>query len=278
MDTRFVEDINQFCRDVQVHSGGGGSRLIDGKYGKVSVIRHTPTDKLFLKKTIKHENFDAIELTVHHLMRDHSNFIKLYYAFNTPKIHVLIMDYVEDGDLFEILKMDGPFSERKTANVVSQLVFALNSLHKHRIIHNDVKLENVLYTRSNRRVQLCDYGLCKPIGAVQKQDGTVDYFSPEKIRDQPYDETMDFWAVGVIAYELLSGEHPYKDGKDDDLDVDILKYRIEKSFRPIRKRDISEVAIDFIKNMLHPNVKSRLCKIKHITIHDFLYKEYEQYK
>jgi serine/threonine protein kinase len=258
-----LSEINQFFNEVRPHPK---LKLVDGEFGKLSVIQHVPTQKLFVKKVVPLNKFSEMEPMVHNLMKHSDYFVKLYYSLQTLNAHVMIIDHVPGGDLFDLLKKYHKVGVTEARSIVGQLAEALHALHSHRIIHNDVKLENVLYSR-RKFVRLCDYGLCKVIGTPSERDGTVDYFSPEKLARQPSDTHVDFWALGVLAYELLTGNHPFKRHDSEDLDADDLADRQKK--RPITAV-ASQTAHSFVAAMLHPVLERRLCAYRHIIAHNFM--------
>ncbi|UOQ18786.1 protein kinase-1 [Olene mendosa nucleopolyhedrovirus] len=199
-------------------------RLVNGKFGKVSVWKHGPTQKSFFYKQIDNKHFNAIEPFVHHLMKCNKYFLRLFYSMHSLREHLLVMDYISDGDLFDLMQTERRLREPEISLIAYQLIDALQALHKHNVVHNDIKLENVLYRRFEQ-IYICDYGLCKIAGAQSTYEGTVDYFSPEKINKHPAGAHFDWWAVGVLLYEISTGNHPYKSNPDETLDVQTLEKR-----------------------------------------------------
>lgn len=259
-----LQEITDFYAEIKPVSD---QKLIDGKYGEVSVWKHEPTQKLFLKKQIKIKHYNEIEPMVHALMKNNRYFINLYYSVTTLKYHVLIMDYIKGGDLFDLLKSEQSLTTQETRLIINQLCEGLYALHKHHYIHNDIKLENVLYNRY-KQIYIADYGLCKVVGQESCYDGTVDYFSPEKISGRNYDYNFDWWAVGILTHELLTGAHPYKNNPDETLTVDKLEERQQKKL--VFKSSVSVNAQSFITSLLKYNINYRTCKYYEIKKHNFL--------
>nr|QBM78988.1 pk-1 [Helicoverpa armigera nucleopolyhedrovirus] len=266
MDDRFVKEINQFFAEIKIQNN---VRLVDGKFGKMCVIKHEPTGKLFVKKSVAIKYVTEIEPMVHQLMKDNRYFIKLYYSLTTLKSQILILDYVAGGDLFDFLKKHKKVSEAETRSIVGQLTEALNALHSYKIIHNDLKLENVLYVR-HKQIYLCDYGLCKIVNTSSCRDGTKEYMSPEKLKRQNYDVHVDWWALGILTYELLIGHHPYKhsNDNDEDFDLDVLQQRQQKKLH--KYNFLSSDAQKFLEAMLMYNINYRLCTYETVIKHSFL--------
>ncbi|AXS67669.1 protein kinase 1 [Cryptophlebia peltastica nucleopolyhedrovirus] len=258
-----VDDLDEFKQNLTLEKN---IKLINGKFGKVSVWRHEPTKKLFLLKQITH-GYNEIEPMIHYLMKKNKYFLNLYYSVNSPTTNILIMDYIADGDLFDLLRRESRLPEPEVRSIILQLVDALQALHKNFIIHNDVKLENVLYHRK-RQIYLCDYGLCRIVGVKSCQDGTLDYFSPEKIMGRNYDFGFDWWSVGVLTYELITGTHPYKFDPDEDLTTNVLQRRQQRKleFKP----SVSIAAQSFIEKLLFYNINYRLTSGDEIKLNKFL--------
>ncbi|AKR17275.1 protein kinase 1 [Urbanus proteus nucleopolyhedrovirus] len=265
MDT-FIEEINDFYLDINKQSF---INISSGQFSKLSVWLHKPTHKKFLIKEMV-KNYNGIETFVHHLMKDNKYFIKLYYSFTSLRSNFLIMDYIENGDLFCLLQKEGQLSELETKFIVSQCADALNALHEKNIIHNDIKLENVLYKR-HKQVYICDYGLCKINNSNYDgyTDGTIDYFSPEKISlNCAHDVSVDWWALGVLTHELFTGVHPYKLDPNEAITLDQLCVRQRKPLR--NKHNLSFVAFNFIEELLKFNKNYRLTSYSLIKKHKFL--------
>lgn len=246
-------------------------KLVNGKYGHVSVLKHEPTQKLFLKKQIKLKHYNEIEPMVHSLMKNNRYFINLYYSITTLKTHVLIMDFIKGGDLFDLLKTEEYLTVDETKLIVGQVCEGLHALHRHHFIHNDIKLENILYNRY-KQIYIADYGLCKVVGQESCLDGTLDYYSPEKLAGRRYDYHFDWWAVGVLAHELLTGQHPFKKDHDEDLTIEKLEERqLQSKKLSFKSNDQSQLnAQMFIMQMLKPNINYRLHRYNDIINHIFL--------
>nr|QBI90226.1 pk1 [Trichoplusia ni single nucleopolyhedrovirus] len=260
-----VEEMSDFLNELVPETK---IKVAEGKFGKVSVWRHKDTQKLFLQKEITPENFNGIEVMVHDLMKNNKFFIKLYYFSTTLKTHLLIMDYIKGGDLWDLLRQERKLDEMETKLIIMQLVEALYYLHSHQIIHNDIKLENIIYSRY-RQIYLCDYGLCKSVKTDSCYDGTMDYFSPEKIKGHQYNFSFDWWAVGVLTYELITGNHPFKNYYDEDLTVKMLHYRQQHKKLRFNSK-LSKKLVIFMDGMLKYNYNYRLNNVNDIMKQEFI--------
>ncbi|AKN80548.1 Protein kinase-1 [Perigonia lusca single nucleopolyhedrovirus] len=243
--------------------------LVDGRFGKMSVIKHTPTQKMFMVKSISIKSYNEIETFVHQLMKDNMYFVNLYYSLTSLRGHLLIMDYIKGGDLFDLVLKERRLDEMEVKFIIGQLVDAVAALHKHKIVHNDIKMENILYNRYDQ-IYLCDYGLCKIAGTESCCDGTLEYFSPEKMSKMKYEMHFDCWAIGILVYELLTGKHPFKKHPDEEINLHTLKARQHNS---INYFNMSMCAISFVESLLRYNINLRLTNINEIKEHNFIKKE-----
>jgi fused-like protein len=116
------------------------------------------------------------------------------------------------GELFEILEDDRNLPENEVRKIAMQLVHALYYLHSHRIIHRDMKPQNILIS-ANGIVKLCDFGFARSMSnntiVLTSIKGTPLYMAPELVQELPYNHTVDLWSLGVIIYELFVGTPPF---------------------------------------------------------------------
>ncbi|NXG22433.1 STK36 kinase, partial [Grallaria varia] len=141
----------------------------------------------------------------------HPNIIQMLDSFETDKEVVVVTDYAE-GELFQILEDDGSLPEDQVQAIAAQLVSALYYLHSHRILHRDMKPQNILLGKDGV-VKLCDFGFARAMSihtmVLTSIKGTPLYMSPELVEERPYDHTADLWSVGCILYELFVGTPPF---------------------------------------------------------------------
>ncbi|ANF29652.1 pk1 [Catopsilia pomona nucleopolyhedrovirus] len=264
-----LQKINNFYDDCETIKPPFA--IVDGRFGKMSVLRHRSTNKMYLQKTISMRHFSADEIKVHQLMGEHDNFVKLYFHYSSPVFNVLIMDYKKCRDLYELLPIM-KFTTKRVANIVRQLCCALNDLHKIGYVHNDIKLENVLYSELLDHVYVCDYGLCKRENTKAiVHDGTLEYFSPEKFCKMPYSSSFDWYAVGILTYKLFTdNRHPFEKVPGEELEFDEMR-------RGQRYDDINVLnevhdtnARNFIYQLTVYNYKRRLVTFNEIIKHKFI--------
>ncbi|XP_073160998.1 serine/threonine-protein kinase 36 isoform X11 [Lepidochelys kempii] len=142
----------------------------------------------------------------------HPNIVQMLDSFETDKEVVVVTDYAE-GELFQILEDDGNLPEDQVQGIAAQLVSALYYLHSHRILHRDMKPQNILLSKGGV-IKLCDFGRFARAMSINTMvltsiKGTPLYMSPELVQEKPYDHTADLWSVGCILYELFVGTPPF---------------------------------------------------------------------
>ncbi|CAK6953717.1 serine/threonine-protein kinase 36 [Scomber scombrus] len=141
----------------------------------------------------------------------HPNIVQLFDSFETETDVVVVTEYAE-GQLFQILEDDGSLPESQVREIACQLVSALYYLHSHRILHRDMKPQNILLGKSGV-LKLCDFGFARAMSVstlvLTSIKGTPLYMSPELVEEKPYDHTADLWSLGCILYELHTGAPPF---------------------------------------------------------------------
>lgn len=164
---------------------------------------------------------------------ENPNIVKFYNLINQPELLAIVMEYVPGHSLRKVLVAEGAFSFIKATNLLGQIAFALSEIHRRGVVHRDLKPENIIITPDNL-AKITDFGIASLLNSYQttrlpKPDisciskraifdritqigalaGTLEYLSPEYITTGEFDERADIYALGVIAYELLSGRDPY---------------------------------------------------------------------
>ena len=189
----------------------------EGSFGRVFKGRRRYTGHIVALKFISKRGKSAKELQnlrgeIEILSKlDHANIILMLHAFETSQEFCVVTELAQ-GELFEILERDTCMGEIEVQSIAKQLVQALHYLHSNRILHRDMKPQNILIS-SQGRVKLCDFGFARAMSKetvmVTSIKGTPLYMAPELVQEQPYNETADLWSLGVILYELFTGKPPF---------------------------------------------------------------------
>ncbi|KAJ1395017.1 Serine/threonine-protein kinase, active site [Sesbania bispinosa] len=189
----------------------------EGSFGKVYKGRRKHTGQTVAMKFImKH---GKTEKDIHNLRQEieilrklkHENIIQMLDSFESPQEFCVVTEFAQ-GELFEILEDDKCLPEEQVQAIAKQLVRALHYLHSNRIIHRDMKPQNILIGAGSV-VKLCDFGFARAMSTntvvLRSIKGTPLYMAPELVREQPYNHTVDLWSLGVILYELFVGQPPF---------------------------------------------------------------------
>ncbi|MFQ5674303.1 MAG: protein kinase [bacterium] len=126
----------------------------------------------------------------------------------------IVMEYIEGQELREIVGATGPVAPTKAINYASQIAAGLQAAHEKGIVHRDIKSSNIMITDKGQ-VKIMDFGLAKVHGGQHLTKsgitvGTVAYMSPEQAKGMAVDHRTDIWAFGVVLYEMLTGQQPFK--------------------------------------------------------------------
>nr|XP_056706681.1 ribosomal protein S6 kinase alpha-5 isoform X1 [Euleptes europaea] len=188
--------------------------------------------------------------------------VTLHYAFQTDtKLH-LILDYINGGELFTHLSQRERFTEDEVRIYIGEIVLALEHLHKLGIIYRDIKLENILLD-SDGHVVLTDFGLSKEFISEENERaysfcGTIEYMAPDIVKggEAGHDKAVDWWSLGVLMYELLTGASPFTVDGERNSQTEISR-RILKS-EPPYPQEMSAQAKEVIQRLLIKDPKKRL--------------------
>ncbi len=202
-------------------------------------------------------------------MADHPFIMKLHFAFQSNEKLFLVLDYCAGGELFFHLSRHRRFSEKWTRFYTAELLLALGHLHSHGIIYRDLKPENVLLD-SDGHVKLGDFGLAKtginhPFQGAVSRVGTPEYMAPEILQQQGHGFCVDYWGLGMLTFEMMTGLPPWYTTDRQKLFKRLIHAPLDiPSF-------FSPHAISFVSSLLQRDPKSRLGVRGNNTVvsHDF---------
>ncbi|KAF8938615.1 hypothetical protein BGZ58_000492 [Dissophora ornata] len=196
-----------------------------GAFGKVRVVQHKKTKEIYALKYInkaKCIRMRAVENIIQERrLLEEVEFpliCNLRYAFQDDENMFMVLDLMLGGDLRFHLERVGPMREDVVRFYIAELALALNALHARRIIHRDLKPDNVLLDEHGH-AHLTDFNIAvyfNPAKPLMSIAGSMAYMAPEVLSRKGYLESVDWWSLGVVMFELLFGKRPFR-GKSNDL-------------------------------------------------------------
>ncbi|KAF4077955.1 hypothetical protein AMELA_G00193800 [Ameiurus melas] len=236
-----------------------------GRFGKVHKCTDNKSRLRLAAKIISSRNAKEREMVLNEIdvmnQLNHPNILQLFDAFETKNQIVLVLEYVEGGELFErIVDESCPLTEVDAMVFVKQICEGVQYMHQMYVLHLDLKPENILcVNRSSHQIKIIDFGLArryKPREKLRVSFGTPEFLAPEVVNFDFVSFPTDMWTLGVVTYMLLSGLSPFLGDDDSETLNNVLTvnwYFDEETFE-----HVSAEAKDFISNLLIKERSGRL--------------------
>ena len=207
-----------------------------GAFAKVYQVRKKGTSEIYAMKVMRkdkimeknHSEYMKAEREILTKI-EHPFVVQLRYSFQTKYRLYLVLDFVNGGHLFFQLYHQGLFREDLARIYAAEIVSAVSHLHSKGIMHRDLKPENILMD-ADGHVMLTDFGLAKQFEESTRSNsmcGTLEYMAPEIILGKGHDKAADWWSVGILLFEMLTGKPPFCGGNREKIQQKIVKDKIK---------------------------------------------------
>ncbi|MGI4813453.1 MAG: serine/threonine-protein kinase [Janthinobacterium lividum] len=220
-----------------------------GSFGKITLCRDNEQNDLYAVKTISKFTLSNLE-DIKHVKEEreilervsgYSFFPTLYWAFEDLENFYFVMPFLQGGDLYRRISMKHRHSSFEQRIIIAEIAFALQTLHSMDIVYGDLKPENIMFD-GDGHVVLTDFGLSSQMKGkeyLKKRCGTMEYICPELFEDERYSKSIDFWAFGLIIYELITVRSYFNAGNKSSTEF----YR-EMMNKPIDFKSCRELTYD----------------------------------
>ena len=242
--------------------------------GRIKTALTKRTEELVVIKILKKINVMKTKQTQHIINElniipylDHPFILKFLSYYQDEKCLYLAYEFLPGGDLFTLLKAENRFSLEKSQFYIGQIIYALEYLHSKNIIYRNLKPENILINK-NGYIKLSDFELLKQIeDRTYTLCGTPGYMAPEIILNKGYGLGVDWWALGILLYEMICGVDPFADDSPMKIYENILEGKIKFT------SDFDDMSKSLIKHLVERDISKRYGNLKNgvedIKNHDF---------
>lgn len=202
-----------------VKTGKYNKVLGAGAFGQVLLAKHKVDGNFYAIKKLDRERIANIGISNEMIYREidihlklvHPNIARLYSYHEDPEAIYLILEYMDNGTLYNLIQKNRGMSEKDAFKYFHQVAGAFHFLHENNLIHRDLKPENCLVD-SDHNVKICDFGWTVELSQGTRATfcGTYEYMAPEIVKEMPYNESIDVWSLGVLLYELIHSFSPFR--------------------------------------------------------------------
>ncbi|KAF8423652.1 catalytic subunit of the PKA [Tirmania nivea] len=259
---------------VQTRSTKGKYSLLDftiqrtlgtGSFGRVHLVQSRHNLRFYAVKVLKKAQVVKMKQVEHtnderKMLQKvkHPFLITLWGTFQDPKNLYMVMDFIEGGELFSLLRKTHQFPNPVAKFYAAEVTLALEYLHSLHIIYRDLKPENLLLDRHGH-LKITDFGFAKEVPDITwTLCGTPDYLAPEVVSSRGYNKSVDWWSLGILIFEMLCGYTPFYDSGSP-----MRIYENILSGNPRYPPHIHPDAKDLLVQLITPDLTKRLGNLLH---------------
>ena len=233
-----------------------------GSYGRVCLCKKKKSGKVYVMKILK-KNDIIKQKQVDHVFSEYTILSMLKHPFivqligvnfEDPKYIYFILEYIQGGELFTLLRSKVTFPVPQTKFYIAHIITVFEYLHSKNIVYRDLKPENILINK-NGYLKLTDFGFAKQLGSEKAKTytlcGTPEYLAPEIILNKGHGKAVDWWTLGILLFEMLVGIDPFSDDEPMKTYQKILKGKINFP------KEINKDAKSLIKHLLVQDTTKR---------------------
>jgi len=235
-----------------------GKELGRGTYSVVKVAKNKENGKNYAVKIIKKKLFNRPEFLAREteIMTKvkHPNIVSFYGLYEDKERVYFILELINGGDLFDKIEEVDTFTEEDASKIVKQILEALKYLHSEKIVHRDIKVDNILCDK-DLNCYIADFGLSRHLDQtlLLSKVGSLEYTAPEVFTGKGYTEACDLWSVGVVTFILLTGTFPFSDSNPK-----VTYEKITKVEYDWEEAEVSNQVLDFVDKLLVKDPSQRL--------------------
>ena len=238
-----------------------GKKIGQGTFATVRLATHIKTNEIVAIKILEKEKMKEIdkirsnrEIKILKKMR-HRNIVHLYNDINTEKLIYLIMEYVKGKELLTYINEKNKLNENESCYYFQQIISGIEYLEKLKIVHRDIKLENIII-EDNKNIKILDFGLSnfyQKNNILYSSCGSLCYASPEMVEGKKYSGScVDIWSSGIVLFAMLCGYLPFTDSNEQKLFKKIVEGKLYFPYF------LSEQAKDLLNKVLTKDPLKRI--------------------